>query len=177
MGPDGALFFCGVDIMTIGTVRTQGTELFFVNPLGSDPVISKLACPTGITGLGGPADQIESTCLDTVGEKTFASGLKSPGQVSVPFNLIPRDTSHQDLFRLKETGDVLSWLAALSESTTDPTEIDSDDQIVPPTDRTSFGFQAYISDVNIDIATNEIVRGTLTLQRSGPVTPTWYTPT
>lgn len=162
--------------MTTGVVRTQGTELFFVNTLGSDPVIVKLACPTGITGLGGAGDQIEDTCLDTVGDKTFQRGLGSPGQVSVPFNLIPRDASHQDLFALKDAGNVLSWLAALSEGTTDPTVIDSDGMIVPPTGRSSFGFQAYIADVNIDIATNEIVRGTLTLQRSGSVTPTWFTP-
>lgn len=162
--------------MTVGVVRTQGTELFFVNPLGSPQAIVKLACPTGITGLGGAGDQIEDTCLDTTGDKTFQRGLGTPGQVSVPFNLIPRDVSHQDLFTLKDSGEVLSWLAALSESSTDPTAVDGEDVIVPPTDRTSFGFMAYIADVNIDIATNEIVRGTLTLQRSGSVTPTWFTP-
>lgn len=163
--------------MTTGVVRTQGTELFFVNTLDSDPVIVKLACPTGITGLGGAGDQIEDTCLDTIGDKTFQRGLGNPGQVSVPFNLIPRDASHQVLFTLKEAGTVVSWLAALSESSTDPTTIDSDGVIVAPNDRTSFAFQAYISDVNIDIATNEIVRGTLTLQRSGSVTFNPYTPT
>lgn len=162
--------------MTVGVVKTQGTELFFVNPLGTDPEIVKLVCPTGISGLGGAGDQIEDTCLDTTGDKTYQRGLANPGQVSVPFNLIPRDASHQDLFALKDGGEVLSWLAALSESTTDPTTMDSDDRITPPADRTSFGFMAYIADVNIDIATNEIVRGTLTLQRSGSVTPTWFTP-
>lgn len=163
--------------MTTGVVRTQGTELFFVNPLGSPTAIVKLACPTGITGLGGAGDQIEDTCLDTKGDKTFQRGLGTPGQVSVPFNLISVDASHQDLFALKDSGEVLSWLAALSEGSADPTVIDSDGKIVPPTGRTSFGFEAYIADVNIDIATNEIVRGTLTLQRSGSVTPTWFTPT
>lgn len=162
--------------MTVGVVRTQGTELFFVNPLSSDLVIVKLVCPTGITGLGGAGDQIEDTCLDTTGDKTFQRGLGNPGQVNVPFNLIPRDVSHQDLFTLKDGGQVLSWLAALSESDTAPTTLDSDNAIVPPNDRTSFGFDAYIADVNIDIATNEIVRGTLTLQRSGSVRPTWFTP-
>lgn len=163
--------------MTIGVVRTQGTELFFVNPLGSDPTIVKLVCPTGISGLGGAADQIEDTCLDTLGDKTYQRGLGNPGQVSVPFNLIPRELSHQVIFDLKDRGDVLYWLAALSESATDPTEIDSDGSITPPNDRTSFGFQGYISDVNIDIATNEIVKGTLTIQRSGSVTATWFEPT
>lgn len=162
--------------MTVGTVKTQGTELFFVDSISdSTASIVKLACPTGITGLGGAADQIEDTCLDAITDKTFVRGLGNPGQVSVPFNLIPRDGSHQVLFDLKDTGDVIPWIACLSESTTDPT-LDSNDGFNPPADRTSFEFQAYIADINIDIATNEIVRGTLTLQRSGAVVPTWFTP-
>lgn len=162
--------------MTIGTVRTQGTELFFIDTVtSSDADLVKLACPTGITGLGGARDQIEDTCLDTTGDKTFLAGLGNPGQVSVPFNLIPRDDSHHRLLQLKESGDVLDWLACLSESSTDPT-LDGSGAFVRPSDRTSFGFDAFISDVNVDIATNEIVRGTLTLQRSGSVTPFWYVP-
>lgn len=160
--------------MTTGTVKTQGTELFFVDTLTSSvPAVVKLACPTGITGLGGAADQIESTCLDALVDKEYVRGLGNPGQVSVPFNLIPTAVSHQLLFDLKDAGTTVSWLACLSDGTADPTTVDSNDVIVPPASRTSFGFQAYIADVTIDIATNEIVRGTLTLQRSGAVTPTW----
>ena len=161
--------------MTTGTVRTQGTELFFINPDAISPAVVKLVCPTGVQGLGGPRDQIESTCLDTTDDKTYVAGLGNPGQVSVPFNLIPRETSHQQLFTLKDAGTVLHWLACLSESATDPT-MDTDYAFVAPADRSSFAFDAFIKDVNIDVATNEIVRGTLTLQRSGAVTPTWYTP-
>lgn len=162
--------------MTTGTVKTQGTELFMIETASaSDPVITKMACPTGISGLGGAKDQIEDTCLDNTTDKTFVAGLGTPGQVSVPFNLIPRDGSHQFLFTLKELGTVLKWIACLSESGTDPT-MDTDFEFVAPTDRTSFRFDAYIADVNIDMATNDIVRGTLTLQRSGAVTPYFYVP-
>lgn len=162
--------------MTTGTVRTQGTELFFVDTYSTSiGALVKVSCPTGITGLGGARDQIESTCLDTTGDKTFEAGLGNPGQVSVPFNLIPREVSHQLLFALKADGRVLNWMACLSESTTDPT-VDTDDTLIAPADRSSFEFQAFIADVNIDIATNEIVRGTLTLQRSGDVTFHAYEP-
>lgn len=160
--------------MTQGTVKTQGTELYFVDSLTSSvPAVVKLACPTGITGLGGAADQIETTCLDALVDKEYARGLGNPGQVSVPFNLIPSAVSHQLLFDLKDAGTTISWLACLSDGTADPTTVDSNDMIVPPSNRTSFAFQAYVADVTIDIATNEIVRGTLTLQRSGAVTATW----
>jgi hypothetical protein len=161
--------------MTTGTVPSQGTELFFADQTSSTHEIVKMACPTGITGLGGAKDQIEDSCLDTVGDKTYRAGLGNPGQVSVPFNLIPRDFSHQQLFVLKDAGTVMKWIECLSESTTDPT-LDTDDTFIAPTDRSSFEFDAYISDVNIDVATNDLVRGTLTLQRSGNVVFNAYTP-
>lgn len=162
--------------MTTGVVKTQGTELFFIDNSTTDGAeMVKLSCPTGISGLGGPRDQIEDTCLDTTGDKTYQAGLGNPGQVTVAFNLIPRETSHQLLFTLKANGDVLKWIACLSEGTTQPT-IDSDNFFVPPAGRSSIEFDGYISDVNIDIATNEIVRGTLVIQRSGDVEFNAYTP-
>lgn len=162
--------------MTVGVVKTQGTELYFIDSLTvpATPALIKLACPTGITGLGGAADQIEDTCLDNTGDKTFQRGLGNPGQVSVPFNLIPRDVSHQLLFSLKDDGSTVKWMACLSESDTAPTLLTG--AIVAAADRTCLAFEGYIADVNIDVATNEIVRGTLTIQRSGVVTPTWYEP-
>jgi len=56
--------------------------------------------------------------------------------------------------------------------------LDSNDELVAPASplRTSISFRGYVSDLNIDIATNEIVRGTLTIQRSGSVMPYWNGP-
>jgi hypothetical protein len=164
--------------MTIGTLKTQGTELFFVDSLSSSvAAVVKLACPTGITGLGGAADQLEDTCLDNTTDKTYKRGLGNPGQVSVPFNFIPSNVSHQILFDLQQSGDTIPWMIGMSDGTADPT-LDTDDTLIPPAAplRTSIGFDAYVSDINIDIATNEIVRGTLTLQRSGAVRPYWNGP-
>lgn len=158
-------------------VKTQGTHLYFVDRTApAAPVLVKLTCPTGITGLtGGAADQIETTCLDVTTDKTFERGLNSPATISVPFNLYPKDASHQLLFELKETGVVLDWMALLSESAAPPTLVGAGAAAVltAPASRSALAFRAYISEVNIDIAGNEIVRGTLTLQRSGPVVPTW----
>ena len=158
--------------MTEGVVKTQGTELFTVDALSSSVAsVLKFECPTGITGLGGAADQIETTCLDTVGDKEFTGGLGNPGQVSVPFNFIPRSGSHQILFDLKESAEVMPWVIGLSDGTGTPT-LDSNDDLVPQASpaRTSIYFKGYVADLNIDIATNEIVRGTVTVQRSGGVT-------
>jgi hypothetical protein len=155
----------------VTTVKTQGTEIFFLDDYSSsDDTVIKMACPTGVTGLGGPADQIETTCLEAV-EKTYARGLGNPGQVSIPFNFAPDEVSHQLLFDLKDAGVEIAWLVGLSDGTTDPTTALG--ALVAPAGRTSVGFVGYIADVNIDIATNEIVRGTLTVQRSGNVTWTF----
>ncbi len=164
--------------MTTGTLRTQGSELFFVEYLSaSDPVVQKLSCPTGISGLGGPADQLDDTCLDST-ERTFKRGLGNPGPVTVPFNFIPSALSHQLLFSLQEAGTVLKWLIAFSDGTAIPIVADSDGYPAAPLSplRTSIAFDGYISDVNIDISTNEIVRGTLIVQRSGPLIPNWNGP-
>lgn len=154
------------------SIKTQGTHIYFIDATTSSvAAVVKLGCPTGATGLGGPADQIDDTCLDA-SVRTFVKGLENPGQVSVPFNLDPQDTSHQLLFDLKAAGMNLDWWIGLSDGTAAPT-LDSNDDFVIPTTRSGFQFVAYIADVNIDIATNEVVRGTLTLQRSGDVTFTW----
>jgi len=168
--------------MTTGTVKTQGTHIFFIETtVSTDPTLYKMACPTGASGLGGAADQIESTCLDALVDREYVKGLGNPGQVTIPFNFLTTGEfapSHQLLFDLKDGGKTMPWMICLSEGTAAPTmEIDTDADavgtFVAPAGRTSLGFDAYISDINIDIATNEIVRGTLTLQRSGVVTPYW----
>jgi hypothetical protein len=165
--------------MTTGTLRTQGTELFTVDALSSSVAkVLKFACPTGITGIGsGTKDQLEDTCLDNTVDKTYKPGLGNPAQISVPFNFIPSNGSHQILWDLKESGQVLPWMTCLSDGTAIPT-LDSNDQLVPPAapQRTSIGFDAYVADLSIDVATNEIVRGTLTLQRSGPERTYWNGP-
>ena len=154
------------------SVKTQGTKLWFINTATSSTNdFVELACPTGISGLGGAADQIDTTCLNATEDRTFVRGLGNPGQVSVPFVLDPSAASHQVLFDLKAAGTTIPWLVGLSDGTAAPTV--TADEFVAPTTRTCFGFDAFISDVTIDIATNEVVRGTLTLQRSGVVTPHW----
>lgn len=154
------------------SVKTQGTELFFADPTATVPGMVKMTAPTGITGLGGAADQIDTTNLDDLQDKTFVRGLGTPGQVSVPF-ILKASAADQRLFDLKATGEVLHWMVCLSDGTTDPTY--SSGTLTAPAGRTSIAFDAFISDVALDLATNEVVRGTLTLQRSGSIGITWKT--
>lgn len=154
------------------TVRSQGTHLYFLNPTDTTPALVKLVCPTGITGINaGAREQTDTTCLDDTEDRQFTAGLGSPGPVSVPFNFHPENASQQVLFDLKDSGEKIPWLACLSDGSSDPTL--TEEEITPPADRTCFGFDAYVSEVTIDIANADVVRGTLTLQRSGKVRRHW----
>lgn len=161
--------------MTAGVLKSQGTHLYFANPTSTDPDLVKLVCPTGISGLGGAREQTDITCLDNTDEREYIAGLAAPGQLSVPFNFVPSDVSHQVLFDLKESGEKIDWIICFSDGTAPPTLSSGD--IVPPALRTSAEFVAYVADVNIDVANASQVSGTLTLQRSGKVNWNWNGPT
>jgi len=149
--------------MTTGTIATKGTRLYFAVD-GSE--ILKVACATGIQGLGGPGTQINQTCLDSE-EMEYFKGMKDPAQVTVPVNFIPRSAAHQALQDLDESGDIVSWMIVLSDQDDAPVTLDSDGALASP-GPTTVEFKAYVADFEIDIQTNEIVRATLNLQRSGP---------
>ena len=145
------------------SIKTQGTNLYFID----SAAVVTMGCPTGITGLGGTRDQIEVTCLNATDDKSYVSGLGNPGQISVPFVFTPTDASHQTLLDLHDTGTITEWAIGLSDGTAAPTIVSG--ALAFATSRTYAAFDAFVADIAIDIATNEVVRGTLTLQRSGSV--------
>lgn len=145
-------------------IKSQGTDLYWA----SGPTAAKRAvCVTGISGLGGARDQIESTCLDNTVDKTFVAGLGNPGQVTVGFNIHKDEISHADLLALKDSGAEVSWGIYSSDAVTAPTAVGSVMQTVLA--RASAIFKGYVADINIDIQGNDIWKGTITLQRSGTV--------
>ena len=148
-------------------IKTQGTNLFFV----SSAAVKTLTCPTGITGLGGARDQIETTCLENTDDKTYLAGLGNPGQVSVPFVFEPSAADQKLLYGLHDSGEIINWMVGFSDGTAVPTIVSG--VLTMASTRSAAQFSAFVSDVNIDVATNEIVRGTLTLQRSGNVAWSW----
>jgi hypothetical protein len=151
--------------------ETKGTKLYFVDSTGLQ--VLSVSCPTGVTGVaGGTKDQIDTTCLDETGDvRTSIGGFADATEVSVPFILYDGDASHQDLFTLKTSGEVVAWMLALSDDTTAPTL--ASDGLEPPTNRTTFSWDGYVSNLTIDAAINDVVRGTLTVKPSGSTTPHW----
>ena len=155
-------------------LKTAGTHLFLLDP-DSPTAPLKFKCPTGITGVTtGARTRIDTICLDETDDMSYMSGLGDAGTVSVPFILDSEDGSHQRIFELKKTSENLKWIVGFSDGAVAPTVTAGD--LVPATGRSWLAFTAYISDLDIDIATNEVVRGTMTLQRSGGYTMTWKEP-
>lgn len=147
----------------MAVIKSQKTELYYAS---AATAASKVDCVTSISGLGGARDQIDTTCLDDT-DRTFAPGFGNPGQVTVEFNFKSESTVHEALFALKDAGTTVSWGIYSSQATTAPTAVASEMQTV--VDRSSAIFDAYVSDVNVEIAGNDIWKCTMVLQRSGTV--------
>jgi hypothetical protein len=165
--------------MTTGVVKTQGTRLFFASPdqaSSSDAdgvVIYALACPTGISGLGETASNIDITCLNSPSMESVL-GMRDPDEVSVPFNFIPTSGSQQALIDLSLSGTKVSWMIVFSDQTGSPTTVDSDLRLVSP-GTTTVEFIGHVQNLSFDVSTNEIVRGTMTIKPSGD--KVWDLPT
>lgn len=159
-------------------IETQGTRLFFVDTGGSStPGIVKLTCPTGITGVnGGTKSRIDTSCLDIPGGgfRQYVGGLADADEVSVPFVMYKSDAGQEALKRLQTTNPTVSWMVVLSDEATDPTTLDSDDDInFPAGGGYAFRFRGYVANLTYSVDTNEVVRGSLTIQPTGATEASW----
>lgn len=156
------------------SIKSQGTHIYFVDTVSTPktPKLAKMSCPTGVQGVGsGQKTQINTTCLDATESESFAAGLSSPSALSVPYNFDPAQVSHQALNKLKDSGETVEFMICLSDGTAAPTL--SGGSLVAPAGRSSVKFSAYVAENTVEIATNDVVKGTLSLQRSGSETWTY----
>ena len=146
---------------------TQGTQIYFIDPTGSDPAVVEVGCATTFSPGGNPADQIETTCLSAF-ERAYMPGLRTPGAASMGINADPDNDSHITLHAMSETNPSPkpSWAVGWSDGTAAPT-LDSNGDFVLPNTRTWFTFEGYVSDFPFDFASNTVVTSEVTIQRSG----------
>ncbi len=155
------------------SVRSQGTELFFVDPDSSEPTVIKVKCPTGLENLnGGTADQIDKTCLDAEDNRELEPGLTTPDLVTAPIILDSGNLGHQQLAALKKSKKTIQWMACLSESKTKPV-LDSDGNLQPTGDRTCIRFSGYVAQYTFSAAGNDVIRPQLGIQVSGDSEVFW----
>ena len=150
-------------------VVSHGTDIVFIDPAAPTETIV-MECPTGASKSGGARNMIEVLCLGSI-DPLSRPGSRTATTYSVPFALVPTDEGHQRLYALEELGVVVPFAIALSDGTAALTVTDG--EFAAPTDRTAFIFDAVIEDISEEIATNDVVRGTLTLRVDGAITRHW----
>lgn len=147
-------------------IRTQGTQLYTVT---APTTVTEIGQIVSISGLGGARDQIDTTVL-TDAERTFVGGFANPGPITLEVVFDPTVASHQLINTLFGTSNVVPWMIAASDGTAAPTATGG--AFTAFSTRSNWRFLGYVSDVNLDFSTNEVIRGTITIQRSGAVTTT-----
>lgn len=149
------------------SILSQGTQIFFVDTTGTSPAIVRVERTTTFNPGGAPADQIEDTALEDF-ERSYKSGLRTPGSASLGINADPKITSHIKLHELSEANPspAVKWVVGWSDGTEPPT-LDVDNSLVLPDTRTWFTFSGYVSDFPFDFSQNTVVTTELSIQRSG----------
>ena len=150
-------------------VKTQGTQLYFVDPVGD--VITEVACITELTGLSATRDQIDVTCLSEQARR-FIAGLMNPGTANFGIYADGAEPSHIRLHELFVEGVVLQWAAGWSDGVgIAPTGVESDGTFTLPTTRTWLEFEGFNNDFPFEFAANSVVTSNLGIQTS--LNPTW----
>lgn len=148
----------------VAAIKTQGTELYYASgPSAATKIAQITSAPSP---MGGARAQIDITTLDSA-EHEYASGLASP--VAETFGIIfnAKDTSHQALVSLKTSGLLVPWWVGLSDGAIAPT-VTANAFVLTPVARSFFTFLGYVADLVLATPINDVIKGTITIQRSGP---------
>jgi hypothetical protein len=151
------------------SVKTQGTQLFIIDPSGSaGPEVLTILCATSLSGLGAAREQIETTCLeDSV--RTYVGGLGTPSPITVTVNFDPENESHYRLYELWKDNTQFDLAIGIGGSTSAPT-LDSAGEFDFPTDRTFIAFNGYVADLPMEFSLNAVITAAIPIQVSGEYT-------
>ena len=149
--------------------KSEGTEVWFYDPENPTDGAVKLGCVTNIDGLGGARSQIDTSCFSDT-DDTFVAGRGSPGQVTIDLNYSESDANeyHAKLEAARDAGNTLVWAIGFSNGTAAPT-VTSAESLEFAATRSGRVFNGYIADVAFTIGDNDIIRTSLSIQRSGTV--------
>ena len=148
------------------SVKTQGTQIFILDPEGSDGCsVLTILCATNLSGLGAPREQIETTCLES-DSREYVGGLATPAALTVSVNFDPSNESHFRMYELWKSNTSFKFAIGFGPETNVPT-VDSACEFEFPTQRTYIEAEGYIVDLPLDISLNAVVTAAIPIQVSG----------
>jgi hypothetical protein len=161
-------------------MKTQGSDLYVLVPAEGtgDPTILRVNCVTDITGVGaGTRDQIETTCLSELTDRSYVGGLSSPGQVTSSVSYDVNDASLDELLALRDAGTTTQFYVGFSDGSVAGTDPDARPRpivggggvVTFPATRSFVEFTGYVAEFGMDFAANNVVKSPITIQRSGSV--------
>lgn len=146
--------------------KTQGIELYYASgPTAATKIAQITSAPPP---MGGARSQIDITTLDSL-EHEYAAGMANPSAETFGLIFNPGDTSHQALISLKTSGVLVPWWLGLSDGIVAPT-VTASAFVITPVARSFFVFLGYVADVALSTSINDVIKGTVTIQRSGAST-------
>jgi hypothetical protein len=124
--------------------KTQNVKLQ-LGSTTSPQTFTNMASITGIQGLNsGGATEIDATNFDSA-IKEFIRGLRDGGTITVNLNFDPDQSTHQTLWNLNRQGDTRQWRVLFTSGD-------------------YFEFNAFINNLQLDFAVDDIVRGSMPLR-------------
>lgn len=150
-------------------MKTQGTDLYLIDPLNNQ--LLDVGCVTEITGIDATIEQIETTCLQNL-DRTYVSGLSTPGAASFTVNTDTANPTHIRLHQIKQAGETVKWAIGLSDSPgTPPTvAVDSDGaDFTLPNSRSWIVFEGFMNSFPFSFGLNAVVQSAIGVQVSGGI--------
>ena len=147
--------------MADNTIESRGTEVFIST---DGTTVGKLVCPTGVSGGGVTVNTQEIDCLDASSAYDRPIGRKNK-PINVPFVYQSGDTVHKFVLSLINSATLTTtetpYCIAFSDGSADPTITAG--AFVPAASRTQISGKCYITDVSIDVAQGDVIRGSLVI--------------
>lgn len=147
--------------------KTQKTHIFAL----INKKIVRFVCPQNFKFGQDSFGKIEVTCLDA-DSKQYVRGIRDPGESGIGINYDDENTSHEELLKLAESGEIVEWFVGSSHSATPPTYEESTGVTLPPT-RNWWSFKGYMNDTApSDIEVDSVMKYDFVIVRTTGVTRT-----
>lgn len=157
-----------------GELRSQGTEVFVVNPTDTGKEIIKVANVTNIGEYGYQAGDLITTNLDSRAVEKL-SALPDGGDLSLTVNVKAGDAGHEWLEANAGTAPRYQVIIGYSDGTAPPTYTGSAPVI--PTTRTFRSFNASLKSFRIQgVSPDSVISAAVTFGVSGEIIPSYKAP-